>query len=330
MNNRGGLNPQGGFDIRRLLPQNPFLNVNPMAAAMPIGTAAQLPPSTLNVRTPQTPPAYADGGKVMPAAKLDGGVFVRAATKAGLPDDMNTLNQIVNLVNRGYQPDQAAMMVAQQGKYADGGMVPTPPSAAPPQAGMAPQQPGLASPGGAAPQRMSLQQLQQEAQKFAQANPQAVQMIREALMEGVQDGDVTPQQITMMVQMAVAAAQNPDLYPRLRQMAIQQGLADEEDLPMQYDQGLVFSLIVAGAAMQQGGQAMAAAPQVPGAQAPAAMMKEGGHIPMTRSPTGDNTGRADDIPIRVSGGEYVIPKHIVERKGTEFFDKLIGKDKGAA
>jgi hypothetical protein len=177
---------------------------------------------------------------------------------------------------------------------------------------------------------MSLQQLQQEAQKFAQANPQAVQAIREALMEGVQDGDITPQQITMLVQMAVAAAQNPELYPRLRQMAIQQGMADEEDLPMQYDQGIVFSLIVAGAAMQQpGGQGMAA-PQVPGAQAPAAMMKDGGHIAMTRSPTGDNTGRADDIPIRVSGGEYVIPKHVVERKGTDFFDKLIGKDTGVA
>lgn len=73
-----------------------------------------------------------------------------------------------------------------------------------------------------------------------------------------------------------------------------------------------------------------AAPQAPGAQTPAAMMAEGGHIAMTRSPTGDNTGRADDIPIRVSGGEYVIPKHVVERKGTEFFDKLIGKDKAQA
>jgi hypothetical protein len=264
MNNRGGLNPQGGFDIRRLMPQNPFVNVNPMAAAMPIGTAVQLPTSTLNVRAPQTPPAYADGGMV-------------------------------------------------------------------PQSGMAPQQPGLAAPGGAAPQSMSLQQLQQEAQKFAQANPQAVQLIQQSLMEGIQDGDITPQQITMMVQMAVAAAQNPELYPRLRQMAIQQGLADEEDLPMEYDQGVVFTLIVAGAAMQQsGGQGMAAAPQVPGAQAPAAMMADGGHIPMTRSPTGDNTGRADDITIKVSGGEFVIPKHVVERKGTEFFDKLIGKDKGAA
>ena len=274
MNGRGGLNPTGVFDIRRLMPQNPFGNVNPQAAAMPLGSAPPLAGSTLNIRAPQMPPAYADGGMVPPA-----------------------------------------------------------PPAAPPMAqpGLAPQQPGMMPPGGAAPtQRMSLQQLQQEAQKFAQANPQAVQAIREALMEGVQDGDITPQQITMLVQMAVAAAQNPELYPRLRQMAIQQGMADEEDLPMQYDQGIVFSLIVAGAAMQQpSGQGMAA-PQVPGAQAPAAMMKDGGHIAMTHSPTGDNTGRADDIPIRVSGGEYVIPKHIVERKGTEFFDKLIGKDKAQA
>lgn len=273
MNGRGGLNPTGVFDIRRIMPQNPFGNVNPQVATMPLGSAPPLAGSTLNIRAPQMPPAYADGGMVPPAP------------------------------------------------------------AAPPttQPGLAPQQPGMMPPGGAAPtQRMSLQQLQQEAQKFAQANPQAIQMIRESLMEGVQDGDVTPQQITMLVQMAVAAAQNPELYPRLRQMAIQQGLADEEDLPMQYDQGIVFSLIVAGAAIQQpGGQGMSA-PQVPGAQAPAAMMKDGGHIAMTRSPTGDNTGRADDIPIRVSGGEYVIPKHVVERKGTEFFDKLIGKDKAEA
>lgn len=272
MNGRGGLNPTGIFDIRRLMPQNPFGSVNPQAAAMPLGSAPPLVGSTLNIRAPQMPPAYADGGMVPPAPQV------------------------------------------------------APPS----QPGLAPQQPGMA-PGGAAPQqRMSLQQLQQEAQKFAQANPQAVQLIRDALMEGVQGGDVTPQQITMLVQMAVAVAQNPELYPRLRQMAIQQGLADEEDLPMQYDQGLIFALIVAGTAMQQpGGQGMAA-PQAPGPQGATPMMAEGGHIAMTRSPTGDNTGRADDIPIRVSGGEYVIPKHVVERKGTEFFDKLIGKDKAQA
>lgn len=273
MTGRGGLNPTGIFDIRRLMPENPFANVNPQASAVPMGSAPPLAGSTLNIRAPQLPPAFADGGMVPPA-----------------------------------------------------------PSAAPPQAGMAPPQPGLASPGGAAPQRMSLQQLQQEAQKFAQGNPQAVQAIRDALMEGVQSGDVTPQQIQMLVQMAVAAAQNPELYPRLRQMAIQQGLADEEDLPMQYDQGIIFSLIVAGAAMQAqgGGQPMAGPAATPGPQGATPMMADGGHIAMARSPTGDNTGRADDIPIRVSGGEYVIPKHVVERKGTEFFDKLIGKDKAQA
>ena len=31
--------------------------------------------------------------------------------------------------------------------------------------------------------------------------------------------------------------------------------------------------------------------------------------------------------IEAEGGEYVIPKAIVAQKGTEFFDKLIGKDK---
>lgn len=270
---RGGLNPTGIFDIRRIMPENPFGNVNPQVAAAPLGSSLSLGGSTLNIRAPQSPPAFADGG-----------------------------------------------------------MVPQAPAAAPPpQPGLTPQQPGLASPGGAAPtQRMSLQQLQQEAQKFAQANPQAVQMLHQALMEGVQDGDVTPQQITMIVQMAVAAAQNPELYPRLRQMAIQQGLADEDDLPMEYDQGIIFSLIVAGTAMQSGGQPAAGPVATPAPQGAAAMMKDGGHIPMTRSPTGDNTGRADDIPIRVSGGEYVIPKHVVERKGTEFFDKLIGKDKAQA
>lgn len=271
MNGRGGLSPAGIFDIRRLMPQNPFSGVEPQVAAAPLGNSPMMSGSTLNIRAPQYQPAFADGGMVPPPP-------------------------------------------------------PAPAAAPPPQPGATPQAPGLAPPGGAAPQRMSLQQLQQEAQKFAQANPQAVQAIRDAFMEGMQSGDITQQQVTMLVQMAVAAAQNPDLYPRLRQMAIQQGMADEEDIPVQYDQGLVFALIVAGTVVQSGGP-LPASPQAPAPQGATPMMADGGHIPMTRSPTGDNTGRADDITIRVSGGEYIVPKHVVERKGTEFFDKLIGKDK---
>jgi hypothetical protein len=62
----------------------------------------------------------------------------------------------------------------------------------------------------------------------------------------------------------------------------------------------------------------------------------GGDIPEEMSPTNDKTGRADDIPIRVSGGEYIIPKHVVEAKGTEFFDRMLeqykkdGSDKAKA
>ena len=40
---------------------------------------------------------------------------------------------------------------------------------------------------------------------------------------------------------------------------------------------------------------------------------------------GPGTGISDSIPARLSNGEYVIPKDVVERKGVEFFDKLLDK-----
>ncbi len=47
-----------------------------------------------------------------PAASMGGDTFVLAAQKFGLPDDIHTLNKIVNLVNNGMSPDQAAETVA--------------------------------------------------------------------------------------------------------------------------------------------------------------------------------------------------------------------------
>ena len=47
-----------------------------------------------------------------PASVMGGDTFVLAAQKFGLPDDTNTLNKIVNLVNSGMSPDQAAETVA--------------------------------------------------------------------------------------------------------------------------------------------------------------------------------------------------------------------------
>ena len=48
----------------------------------------------------------------MPSANMGGDVFVKAAQNAGLSDDVTTLNQIVDLVNQGKSPTEAAMIVA--------------------------------------------------------------------------------------------------------------------------------------------------------------------------------------------------------------------------
>ena len=66
-------------------------------------------------------------------------------------------------------------------------------------------------------------------------------------------------------------------------------------------------------------------PSAPSPSAPVPQMAAGGRIPISASPTNSKTGVKDDVPIRVSGGEYVIPKHIVEAKGTEFFDSMLSK-----
>tara|TARA_R110000868_G_scaffold2031_4_gene15903 strand:+ start:8385 stop:9245 length:861 start_codon:yes stop_codon:yes gene_type:complete len=213
----------------------------------------------------------------------------------------------------------------QQG-FADGGVVPSAPGMMPPGAGVAPA-PAPTPPMGTPQQNVVPgDQLQAEIQRFMQQNPQQVQQIQQVIMEALQSGQLSMQDLNMAVQMAVAAAQNPALYPRLRSMAIQRGLAEEQDLPQQYDQGIVFALLIAGAAVQRvaGGQSMAE-PQAP--QAPVAQMAMGGKIPPGASPHGDNTGRMDDIPIRVSGGEYVIPKHVVDAKGSDFFDQMLEKYK---
>ncbi len=199
--------------------------------------------------------------------------------------------------------------------------------------------------GGGAP--MAGGDMEAEIGRVLQQNPQVVQQIQQVIMQALQSGELTMEQLNTAVQLAMAAAQNPALYPRLRALAIQRGLAAEQDLPQQYDQGIVFAILLAGTAAQQmmGGQS----PQQPAPQMLAnggrvetfndtfrPGFNMGGDIPEEWSPTGDRTGRADDIPIRVSGGEYVIPKHVVEAKGTEFFDRLLesykkdGKDKDKA
>lgn len=52
-------------------------------------------------------------------------------------------------------------------------------------------------------------------------------------------------------------------------------------------------------------------------------MAEGGPVPDELSPS--NGMIEDDVPARLTPGEYVIPDDVVRYKGEEFFEKLIGK-----
>jgi cell division septum initiation protein DivIVA len=149
-----------------------------------------------------------------------------------------------------------------------------------------------------------------EVQRFVQQNPQQVQQMVAALQQLIQSGGVTVEELNMMVQMAQAAAQNPALYPQLRQIAIQRGLAGPEEISEQFDSGLIFTLLLMGAALQSGGM-------MPG-QMPS--LKKGGMLSKKES---------DDEAViaQLHEGEYVIPAHIVRAKGTEFFDKMLSSYK---
>jgi hypothetical protein len=196
--------------------------------------------------------------------------------------------------------------------YQAGGMIGAGGMPEPTSAGLAPE----AQQGGMSPQMLEMQ-----VNQFANQHPQQVAQIREAIMQAMQSGELTQQELNMIVQLATVAAQNPDMYPYVRNFAIQQGIATEQDVPAQYDQGLVFVLLLAARAIQQdmGGQdvmqggspAMAGGPAIPS-------MAKGG-------PTPDSKKADGSVLINAHEGEYVIPAEVVKAKGTEFFDGLVSK-----
>jgi len=208
----------------------------------------------------------------------------------------------------GMAPAMAPMVPAFQmgGMVGPGGMPVRPGMGSAPMMGGAP---GLAPPG-AISQSLSPEQIPMEVQRFVQQNPQQVQQMVAALQQLIQSGGVTVEELNMMVQMAQAAAQNPALYPQLRQIAIQRGLAGPEEISEQFDSGLIFTLLLMGAALQSGGM-------MPG-QIPS--LKKGGMLSKKES---------DDEAViaQLHEGEYVIPAHIVRAKGTEFFDKMLSSYK---
>ena len=194
--------------------------------------------------------------------------------------------------------------------------------------------------------------LDMQIQQMVSQNPEVLARIRAGVEAGIQSGELNLQELNMAVELAKVVLQNPAMYPQIRQFAIQKGLATEQDVPAEYDEGLLIALIIVGKSldadinfggaqtqqMKDGGQLK----EVPeGNQGLSRLpedvrnrmgyMQDGGVL---KGPSHEDGG----IPVKVAGvnnaemegGEYVIPKHVVMAKGTEFFDKMLAnyEDKG--
>lgn len=186
------------------------------------------------------------------------------------------------------------------------------------------QQGGVVTPSG--PQGAGVQEgpmdpkmLEMHINQFAQQHPQELAQIRQVIMQELQSGNLTPQELNQIVQLATVAAQNPSMYPQIRQFAIQQGIATEQDLPQQYDQGLVVVLLIAAKAAQQdlGG---APAGNAPANAGPIPSMKGGGKIPEPAKPGGS-------VVIEAHENEFVVPKVAMDWYGRKHFESLIQKAK---
>lgn len=344
--------------------QNPILAMLNRGAAPSSVPQAGMPNAAGPLNSGLTGGA-ATGMTMMPAAPL----AAPATTSLDLPTGLQNLigGGAPAAINEGaLQPIQSGTVAANpqypvldfrmQPTYAAGGMVGAggmpDTTGQMPAAGMKPQ--------GAGGARMSKAVMEQHINDMMRRNPQMVQQIQQAIMTGLQNGELTQQELNMGVQLATVAVQNPEMYPQVRNFAIQQGLADEQSLSPQYDEGLLFVILLAARIAQQsmGGQNMiqGGSPQM--AEMP--MMRTGGLVsdavarmspshgmtmsndsnsakPVTAGNHGMNggpvvgpgTGTSDSVPIRVSHGEYVIPAHVVKMKGKEFFDSLLDKYKEA-
>jgi len=253
----------------------------------------------------------------MPTAAMGLPPALANMMRSGTPVPQQSPNPNTGISSGMMAPGAFVPSYQQGGMIGPGGM-PTPPGSV----GLAPQNQMPQGP-------MSPQMLQMEVSRVAGQNPQGVAQLRNTIVQLMQTGELTQQELNMMVQLATVAAQNPDMYPYVRRFAVQQGLATEQDLPQQYDQGLVFTILMAARAIQAdvGGQNMM---QGGGPQVSASQVSSGPIPSMARGgPTPDSKKSDGSVLINAHEGEYVIPAHIVKAKGTEFFDRLIGKTSGA-
>jgi len=225
-------------------------------------------------------------------------------------------------------PQYPVLDFRMQPSYAEGGMIG-------PQ-GMPVRPAGLQQQQASGP--MNPQMVDMQINDMLNKNPEIVARVRAAIEAGIQSGELDPQGLNMAVQLAEVVLQNPDMYPQMRQFAIQRGLIAAEDIPEQYDQGLVIAIMIAAKSMkadvqiedvQMNPEVGQVAPMQTQAPQPVQEMEFGG---MVNGPSHEDGGVRVKMrgggEIEVEGGEYVIPKDIVKAKGTEFFDKMLAQYQG--
>lgn len=206
--------------------------------------------------------------------------------------------------------------------YADGGAVTEAPRSL--------AQMGFANGGGVGMQAPGSPMPQQDPMAMANRmsrDPAMQQKIQQFVGPAMQSGQLTPEELVTLGRIAEASLHNPQLYPQLRKFAESNGMTP---LPPAYDQRIATMLIVAAKVMGGGGQQATPPGQVPPTDQ--AQMQNPTGAPNGGMLQGPGTGRSDSIgtvnestgaPVKVANGEYVIPKHVVDAKGKEFFDKML-------
>ena len=227
-----------------------------------------------------------------------------SSTSLDLPENIQALLNIPSpQATMGQPPVIQPMGLEQPMSYQEGGVV---------------QPAGIQPMGMQTGQPMNPQVMDMELNKMASENPELIARIRAGIEAGLQSGELTIEELNMVIELAKTVLQDPSMYPQVRQFAIQKGLATEQEIPMEYDEGLIIALILASKSLEADVQFQGAQP-MQGMQE----MQDGGVL---TGPSHDDGG----IPVKVGntlaemeGGEYVIPTHVVKAKGTEFFDKML-------
>ena len=116
----------------------------------------------------------------------------------------------------------------------------------------------------------------QQILQIASQNPEFPQAVQ-ALQQEMLSNPITPEGLQELVKMLEFALNTPDAYPRVRQAAVADGYVDPEDMPEQYDETFLISLLAALYIIEQqlNAQGGEQAPMQPPAEQPMQLARGG-------------------------------------------------------